>query len=129
MLGKNLRSRLKKDLVIWLVTVGADSRPHAVPVWFWWDGDSFLVYSVPGRKVSDIKANRNVELHFNTDPEGEEVLRVDGTASLDRKQAPAFRVPAYIRKYRDEIKGFGWTPKVFSDRYHVAIRIRPTRFY
>jgi PPOX class probable F420-dependent enzyme len=128
-LGKNVRSRLRKDLVIWLVTVGPDGRPHAVPVWFWWDGDTFLIYSVPGQKVRDIKANRNVELHFNTDPEGDEVMRADGTAGLEPKQPPAYKVPAYVRKYRAQIKGFGWTPKVFSDQYHVAIRVRPTRFH
>lgn len=129
MLGKNVRSRLKKDLVIWLITVGPDTKPHAVPIWFWWDGDSFLVYSVPGQKVRDIKANRSVELHFNTDPEGEEVIRVEGTATIEPGQPPATRVPAYLRKYRDQIKGFGWTTKFFSERYHIAIRVRPTRFH
>jgi len=34
-----------------------------------WDGDSFLIYSVPGQKVRDIRANRNVQLHLNTDRE------------------------------------------------------------
>jgi len=27
------------------------------------------------------------------------------------------------------MKGYGWTPKVFSDLYHVPIRIQPTRFF
>jgi hypothetical protein len=44
--GKHVQTRLKRELIIWLVTTGKDGRPHSVPVWFWWDGKSFLVYSV-----------------------------------------------------------------------------------
>jgi PPOX class probable F420-dependent enzyme len=126
---KHAQSRLKKDLVIWLATCGRDGSPHAVPVWFWWDGKTFLIYSVPGQKVRDIEVNPNVALHLNTDPEGEDVVRVDGKARIDPKQPPAYKVASYVRKYRDLIKGFDWTPKVFSEQYHVAIRVRPTRFH
>jgi PPOX class probable F420-dependent enzyme len=126
---KPAQSRLKKDLVIWLATCGRDGSPHAVPVWFWWEGETLLIYSVPGQKVRDIAANPNVALHLNTDPEGEDVVRLEGKARIDPKQPPAHKVPAYVRKYRDLIKGFNWTPKVFSDQYNVAIRVRPTRFH
>jgi PPOX class probable F420-dependent enzyme len=127
--SKHALSRLKKDHVIWFTTCGREGQPHAVPVWFWWDGKAFLIYSVPGQKVRDIEGNPKVNLHLNTDSEGNDVVRVDGTARVATRQAPAHKVPAYIRKYRDLIKGFDWTPKVFSDQYHVAIRVRPTRFY
>jgi PPOX class probable F420-dependent enzyme len=114
---KHAQSRLKKDLVMWLATCGRDGSPHAVPVWFWWDGKTFLIYSVPGQKVRDIEANPNVAIHLNTDPEGEDVVRVDGKARIDPKQPPAYKVASYVRKYRDLIKGFDWTPKVFSEQY------------
>jgi PPOX class probable F420-dependent enzyme len=127
--AKHVVTRLKRDLVIWLATVGRDGRPHAVPVWFWWDGKSFLIYAVPGQKVRDIQANPNVELHLNTDPVGDVVIRVDGTAKIDPRQAPAYKVPAFVRKYREQIKGFDWTPKVFSDQYRFAIRVKPTHFH
>jgi PPOX class probable F420-dependent enzyme len=127
--SKHEVTRLKRELVIWIVTVGPDGHPHAVPVWFWWDGESFLIYSVPGQKVRDIQANPNVVLHLNTDPVGEDVLRIDGIAKIDPKLGPAYKVPNYVRKYRDQIQGLDWTPKVFSEKYHVAIRVRPTRFH
>jgi PPOX class probable F420-dependent enzyme len=123
------RSRLRKELSIWLATAGRDGRPHVVPVWFWWDGDSFLVYSIPGQKVRDIEANPKVQLHLNSDPEGEDVVRLDGTARIAPDQVPAFKVPAYVRKYRELMKGYGWTPRVFSELYHVPVRIQPTRFF
>jgi len=60
---------------------------------------------------------------------GEDVVRIDGTAKIDRKQPPAYRVPNFVRKYREQIQGLDWTPKVFSDKYHIAIRIQPTRYH
>ncbi|HEY0830048.1 MAG TPA: TIGR03667 family PPOX class F420-dependent oxidoreductase [Candidatus Dormibacteraeota bacterium] len=127
--AKHVVTRLKRELVVWLATVGRDGRPHAVPVWFWWDGKSFLIYAVPGQKVRDIQANPNVALHLNTDPVGDDVVRVDGTAKIDSRQAPAYKVPGYVRKYHEQIKGFDWTPKVFSDQYRIAIRVKPTHFH
>lgn len=126
---KHVQTRLKRELVIWLATVGRDGHPHVVPVWFWWDGKSILIYAVPGQKVRDIEANPNVALHLNTDPVGNDVVRIDGKAKIDPKQPPAYKVTNYVRKYRDQIQGLDWTPKVFSETYQFAIRVRPTRFH
>jgi PPOX class probable F420-dependent enzyme len=128
-LNQRIQRRLQNDVVLWLTTAGNDRHPHAVPVWFWWDGHSFLVYSVPGQKVRDIQANPNVELHLNTDRSGDFVVRFDGVAEILADHAPAYRVGKYLAKYRERIKGYGWTPKGFSEQYHVAMRIRPTRLH
>ncbi len=127
--SKHEVTRLKRELVIWIVTVGRDGHPHAVPVWFWWDGESFLIFAVPGQKVRDIQANPNVALHLNTDPVGDDVLRIDGTARIDPKHPPANKVAGYLRKYRENIEGIGMTPQSFAEQYHHAIRVRPTRFH
>jgi PPOX class probable F420-dependent enzyme len=125
--GKGTQGRLRKEIVIWLGTVGADGHPHAVPVWFLWDGKSFLIYSVPGQKVRDIEANPKVTLHFNTTPDGGDVVRIDGEAKRLRRHPPAYRVPKYIRKYAALVKSYGWKPESFSREYNVALRVRPTR--
>ena len=65
--GKRVQKRLEKELTIWLATSGRDGRPHAVPVWFWWDGKTFLIYAVPGQKVNDIEANPQVQLRLLTE--------------------------------------------------------------
>jgi PPOX class probable F420-dependent enzyme len=124
---KQVEARLLRETVIWLATVGTDHRPHVVPVWFWWDGRSFLVYSLPGRKVRDIDANPKVHLHLNTDRTGDKLVMVDGRAEILADHAPAYRVGRYLAKYRERIKGYGWTPRGFSEQYHVAIRIWPLR--
>lgn len=125
--GKHIESRLFKDVIIWLVTTGSEPRAHAVPVWFLWDGASFLIYSLPGQKVRDIETNPEVAMHLNTTPTGGSVVRIDGTATRLRGQPPADKVPDYISKYAALIERNGWTPESFSAEYHVALGVRPTR--
>lgn len=124
---RKIESRLKKDIVAWLCTVGADSRPHATLVWFWWDGESFTVYSVPGRKVKDIESNVSVLVLLNSDPEGAQMIRVPGTAKIISRKKPADPLPGYVRKYRTSVKNLGYTFDQFAGQYHIEIRIRPER--
>ena len=126
-LGKRVQKRLEKELTIWLATAGRDGRPHAVPVWFWWDGKTFLIYSVPGQKVNDIEANPKVALHLNTTPDGADVVRIEGDATRLRRYPLAHRLPHYIRKYARLIKSYQWEPEGFARQYHIALRVRPTR--
>jgi PPOX class probable F420-dependent enzyme len=125
--GKRVQKRLETELIIWLATGGSDGRPHAVPVWFLWDGKTFLIYSLPGQKVRDIEANPKVHLHFNTDPDGDDVVRIDGDATRLKRYPLAYKIPSYIRKYARLIKGYDWEPEGFSRQYHIALRVRPTR--
>jgi PPOX class probable F420-dependent enzyme len=126
--GKQIQRRLEKELIIWLATSGAQGQAHVVPVWFLWEKDSFLIYSVPGQKVRDIEANPSVQLHFNTTFDGADVVRIDGMATLLRRHPPAHKVPVYIRKYAALVKSYGWTNEEFAKQYHIVFRVRPTRF-
>ncbi|HAF20317.1 MAG TPA: TIGR03667 family PPOX class F420-dependent oxidoreductase [Chloroflexi bacterium] len=126
--GKHVLSRLKREIVVWLATTNPNGRPLVVPVWFLFDGGTFLIYSVPGQKVRNIGRNPLVALQLNSNPEGGDVVRVAGKAQLLKRQPPAYKVPAYIRKYRSLIKSYGWTPESFSADYRIPIRVRPTKF-
>src|SRR5438034_8925123 len=95
--SREIQSRLKKELVIWFVTSSPDGKPQAVPVWFLWDGDSFLIYSAPGIKARHVRANPNVELHLNTDEAGDVVIRGSGKAKVVRSEPPAHQGPRYRR--------------------------------
>ncbi len=127
--SREVASRIKKELVVWFVTAGKDGKPQAVPVWFLFDGDSFLIYSAPGIKVRHVRDNPNVELHLNTDEAGDVVVRISGQAKIVHDEKPADKVPTYIRKYGAQIKGFGWTPAEFSRRYPHVIRVRNLKFH
>ena len=43
----HVEQRLREEPIIWLTTVRPDGRPHTVPVWFLWDGETFLIFSQP----------------------------------------------------------------------------------
>ncbi len=124
---RHAESRLKKEIVIWFVTAGADRKPQAVPVWFLFDGRSFLIYSRDGVKVRDVQANPRVELHLNSDEVGDDLVRISGEAKIETR-SPRRLQDAYARKYGGEIKRLGTTPKSFLETYHNAIRVRRLRF-
>ena len=42
--------RIRAESIVWLTTVSADGRPHIVPIWFGWDGRTFLAFTNLGRK-------------------------------------------------------------------------------
>ena len=50
--------RLRSEQVAWLTTVRADGQAQSTPVWFLWDGETFLLYSQPGaQKVRNLAAH------------------------------------------------------------------------
>ena len=126
-MDRKKEARLKKDLVLWFCSVGGDSRPHVTLVWYLWDGESFLVYSVPGRKTRDIERNPNVALHLNSDAEGAEMIRVSGEARIVSRDKPASIGTAYKRKYQRSLEALGYSWDQFAGEYNVTIRIKPER--
>src|SRR5438105_9277763 len=100
--------RLREDLVVWLTTVRADGQPQSTPVWFVWDGDSEVtIYSIPKQpKLRNIGSNPKVSLHFN-DRDGDDVVALEGDASIEENPPPPNEVAPYIEKYRQGISNIG----------------------
>lgn len=120
--------RLRSERVAWLTTVRADGQAQSSPVWFLWDGDTFLVYSQPGApKVGNVTANPKVSLHLNDDGAGGDVVTFEGAATVEPDTPRADRVDDYLAKYRAAIEDLGYEPGPFARTYSTAIRIRPTR--
>lgn len=56
--GQRVAKRLEEESIIWLITVSQDGFPQPRPVWFWWNGESFLIFSRPeGAKLRHIQRN------------------------------------------------------------------------
>ncbi len=126
--GRKAKRHLKQEYVVWLTTVGDDLTPQPRPVWFIWDGASFLIFSQPqAYKVRHLRAHPRVALSFNTDATGDQdVVILTGDATIDQAAPPAHKVRAYLTKYRAGIQQLGLTPQQFSAEYSVAIRVTPT---
>jgi PPOX class probable F420-dependent enzyme len=120
--------RLRDEQVIWLTTVGRSGTPQPNPVWFLWDGETFLIYTEPSSyKVRNIRRNSRVALHFDSGEDGEDVMVFTGTAVLDESAPLAHYNPAYLEKYRSGIADIQMTPESMGEAYNVAIRVKPEK--
>jgi PPOX class probable F420-dependent enzyme len=122
------QQRLRSEQIAWLTTVRADGQAQSSPVWFLWDGQTFLLYSQPGaQKVRNLAANPKVALHLDDDGGGDDIVTVEGTAAVEPGTPRADRVREYLAKYRSAIEALGYEPGPFARTYSTAIRVRPTR--
>lgn len=127
-LSASVVRRFKEEQVIWLTTVRADGMPQPTPVWYYWDGENFLIFSQPkAKKLANIRQNPKVALNFNSDADGGNVLIVFGHAHIEPGSQPVQENSAYVEKYRQGIADIGMTPESMGNEYSVAIRITPER--
>lgn len=126
--GARVHDRLTNEQIAWLTTVGRDGTPHPRPVWFLWDGETFLVYSQSNTaKLAHIARNPRVALNLNSDSHGGDVIIITGSTQVDESVPRANQHPAYVEKYRASIQSIGMTPESFAASYNVAVRIIPEK--
>jgi PPOX class probable F420-dependent enzyme len=122
--GARAERRLREEPIAWLVTVGRDGTPQPVPVWFLWEGETFLIYSRPETpKLRNIERSPRVALHLDGNGLGGDIVVVTGDAAVSTAEPPAHEVPAYVEKYAELIGRNGWTPSSFAADYSVPIRV------
>ena len=127
--GKRAEARLKEEEVAWMTTVRSDGQPQTVPVWFLWDDEEFLIYSQPNRqKLRNITRNPRVGLNLNSNEQGDDVVRLEGTASIDEDAPLSSEVAPYVEKYRESIARIGYDVEGFARAYSVAVRVTPERW-
>jgi PPOX class probable F420-dependent enzyme len=126
--GARVAQWLREDIVAWLVTVTPDGTPVPTPIWFWWDGESILIYSQRAKpKLRHIASNPRVALALTVNEVGDLRAVLTGNAAVDETAPGADELPEYIDKYRDEIARLESDPTQFAAEYSVAIRMTPTK--
>ena len=126
--GERVARRLREEVVIWLTTVGADGTPQPAPVWFLWEGESFLIYSLANAKrLAHIERNPHVALNFDSDGTGGDIIVFTGEARQTPDIPPANQYSAYAEKYRGLIAEEFQTAENFARGYPIAMRIMPTK--
>ncbi len=120
--------RLDKEQVIWLTTTKSDGTPLPNPVWFYWTGAQFLVFtenkSVKWRNMS---GNPRVALNLNSDPDGAEVAIFQAEAGLSGPPPSREEVDSYALKYREGMLSIGLSAESLIADYSL-VRITPTKY-
>lgn len=126
--GQRVARRLAEERIGWLTTVDSSGTPQPRPIWFLWDGETFLIYSRANTyKLRHIAANSQVSLNLDGDGLGGDIIIFTGEAWLDEYAPPANENLAYIEKYRDGMARINMTPAQFAEAYPTALRITPTK--
>jgi len=126
--GKRVQHHLENDQIIWLTVIDDDGAPQPNPIWFVWDGESFLFYSRPeAKRLRYIPQRAAVSLHFDTDAWGDDVTVIQGEAALDPTAPPVIDCPPYLEKYAEGIVHIEMTPETYSDTYTVAFHVKPIK--
>ena len=126
--GARIQRRLQNDKIIWLTTVAADGTPQPNPVWFLWDGESFLFYSQPkSHRLKNIARNNRVSLNLEAGEWGDDVVVFTGTARLDPDAPPWHQFPGAVDKYKEGARQLGQPLEQLASAYTVAYRVYPER--
>jgi PPOX class probable F420-dependent enzyme len=107
---------------IWLSTTRPDGRPHAVPVWYIWDGQD--LYFISGRslqKSKNLARQSWIVVHAG---DGDDVIILEGPVEIITDRADLEKVDAaYGAKYVDP--GSGAQATIFepeADLYRVRVK-------
>ncbi|MFZ0214591.1 MAG: TIGR03667 family PPOX class F420-dependent oxidoreductase [Candidatus Dormiibacterota bacterium] len=127
--GQRVARRLDTEPVIWLTSVGQDGTPQPNPVWFLWEGDSFVVYSAgSAHRNLHVRQRPRVSLHFDSDGKGSDIVVFLGTAEPADDLRSSDQNRDYQAKYGESIRRGPWkTAERFDRDYPVKLRIRVER--
>jgi len=123
----HIAKRLQEEAVIWLTTVGSDGTPQPNPVWFYWDGGVFTIYTTPSAaKLKNIVRNPRVSLHLEgAEALGGDVVVFTGEARIEKGASEPDA--AYVAKYASAAAEWGRSADDLYAEYNVTLRIVPTR--
>ncbi|MGH2484371.1 MAG: TIGR03667 family PPOX class F420-dependent oxidoreductase [Ktedonobacterales bacterium] len=126
--GQRVAKRLRDDKRIWITSVSADGTPQPNPVWYLWDGESFLIYTLANAaRLAHIARNPHVALNFETADDGNDVIVFTGEARLAPDAPPADKHPAYMAKYQDAMTRVSKSVERFASIYSVALLVTPKK--
>jgi PPOX class probable F420-dependent enzyme len=125
---RHVDERLRAEPIIWLATTRPDGRPHNIPVWFWWDGQSVLIFSQPNnQKIRNLRHSPHAVLTLNALDDGEDIAIIEGTAELVAQPTSELMLPAFGEKYADLFVRVGSDPAKMAAEYSQPIRVTPTK--
>lgn len=127
--GADVHKRLTTEKLIWLTTIAQDGTPQPNPVWFHYnfDDDTILVYNrTNAHRLNHIRTRPRISLNLNSNPGGNGIVVITGTAAQVENVAAAHENPAYVTKYQADMERISGDVANFGASYPVPIRIQVT---
>jgi PPOX class probable F420-dependent enzyme len=122
-----VEERLRTAPIVWLATTRKDGRPHLAPEWFFWDGESVLLFALPdSRRVRNLQRSPQVTLALDTADNGADVVMLEGEARLLDEETSAVLPPGFGEKYGPALGEAG--TGFYAGRYTQPIVVTPTKF-
>lgn len=116
--------RLRDDLIAWLGTVRPDGRPHLVPVWFVWSGESILITTQPrSQKVHNIAHQSAVTIALDDSREGHEPVIFTARGELAPQPADIAMLRGFLEKYGPSMAVMEWTEAEAIADFSQIIRL------
>lgn len=106
---------------IWVCTTRPDGRPHAVPVWYWWDGqDIYFTTPKNTQKARNLQQQSAIVVHAG---DGDDTIILEGEAFPVTDPAIRSRINAnFQQKYVDPHSGAQASIADDDILYHVRVR-------
>lgn len=115
-----------------VATVGADGRPHVVPLWFVWDGEALWLWSITrSRRWADLARDPRVAVVVDTGEQYDQLrgVEIGGTAE-PVGPAPRPIDAEVLQTAAPELlfaRKYGGTDTFGADGRHAWLRIRPEK--
>lgn len=106
---------------IWVCTTRPDGRPHAVPVWYWWDGQDIYFTTPPNtQKARNLQHQPAIVVHAG---DGDDTIILEGEASPVTDLNVRSRINDHYRqKYVDPHSGAQASIGDGDILYHVRVK-------
>jgi PPOX class probable F420-dependent enzyme len=123
-LTQEVSDRLNSDHYGWLTTVAKSGQPVPRLVWFFFDGSSLVIYTMPSAaKVRHVGNHPVVSLNLDSDGHGGGIIAIGGTATIDAEGVDCREDAPYWAKYGEDAEKFGLADSMghYSTRLRISI--------
>jgi PPOX class probable F420-dependent enzyme len=110
-----------------LVTLMADGAPHVAPVWYSWDGESYVVLAEPSTvKIRNIRGDARVAMSIASRQAPYSYVLVQGKATITETDTDALLFELAYR-YMGKTEGHEYAVKTQQEETFVLITVTPDK--
>jgi len=126
MTPEQLKEFLNSKALIDLVSISSDGYPHAMPVWYEWDGESFRMSTLAGsKKIRNLEKNSKAAFSIATPDLPYKAVVGRGDVELAEDTDGAF-IKRLCYRYLPQDKAEGYFTMLIARGPRTAVKLTPT---